>query len=69
LNGKTASRAKRYRTAPRPEGARAAGVDPRPGEDRARDGQKTYQDAPSGVKANRRSKRKTPASGAKRHGQ
>jgi hypothetical protein len=38
-----------YRTPPRPRGPRAAGADPRPGEDVARGGQKSLVGEPGGA--------------------
>ncbi len=40
-----------YRTAPRPKAARSGAVDPRPGEDDDRGGQKTHVSDPDGMKA------------------
>ena len=40
-----------YRTASRPHGARSGGVDPRPGEDPDRGGQKSFTTDPDGMKA------------------
>jgi len=41
-----------YRTPQRKRGARSVGVEPRPGEDPDRGGQKSYTDDPDGMKRN-----------------
>jgi hypothetical protein len=55
-----------YRTAPRPKGATSGGVNPRPGEDPTRGGQKTYDDDPGGVEATDKTKKLDKESDASR---
>lgn len=56
-----------YRTAPRPKAARSGAVDPRPGEDEDRGGQKTHVSDPDGMEAtDPRAVRKAAKSAGKR---
>lgn len=57
---------KSYHTAPRPRGATSGAVNPRPGEDPTRGGQKTYDDDPGGVKATDKTGKLDKESGASR---